>query len=295
MTTVAVIIPTHNRPNLLPVAVRSVLSQAVPPNVTVRTVIVDDASDPPARATLGAVVDEVIILRNEQPRGPAAARNQGVAAIDADLVAFLDDDDRWLPGKLQACLAAFNAHPDAVLVFHRVVFDWGSVDSPGGLRIVPDPVARMLHHQPPHVDGVMVPRHVHDSVRFDESFRASAELDYLLRVAISGPIVELSTVLAVHGAKADRQSAISVANRIAGRKQLRDKHAALFDRRAKAYTDLRLGHQHRHLGRRLPAAGHFVRALARHPLWMSPWKGLAALTLPDRQVQGVSRFRRRGQ
>jgi glycosyltransferase involved in cell wall biosynthesis len=291
MTTLAVVIPTHNRPELLPVAVGSVLGQELPADVTLRTVIVDDASDPPAGAALGTLAEDVVIIRNETARGPAVARNQGAAAVDADLVAFLDDDDRWLPGKVQACLAAFNTHPDAALVFHQVAFDWSRANGSPSMRVVPNPVARMLHRQPPHLDGVMVPSHLHRSVRFDESFTAAEDLDYILRLALSGRVVELGSVLAIHGTQADLPSAISIASRITGRRQFREKHAGLFDRKAKAYSDLRIGHQYRHLGRKRSAAGAFCQALLRHPLWAAPWKGLLALPLSTRQVASIARSR----
>jgi glycosyltransferase involved in cell wall biosynthesis len=289
MTTVAVVIPTHNRPELLAVAVGSVLSQQLPADVTVRPVIVDDASDPPAAEALGELADAVVIVRNDTPRGPAAARNQGASAIDADLVAFLDDDDRWLPGKVQACLSAFNAYPDAALVFHQVAFDWGRHNGAPRMRVVPNPVGRMLHRQPPHIDGVVVPSQVHKSVRFDESFLAAEDLDYLLRLATSGRVVELSSVLAVLGTPAEFPSAISIASRIAGRRRFREKHAVLFDRKAKAYSDLRIGHQYRHLGSKGSAAGAFALAMVRKPLWAAPWKGLLGLALSDRQVARIAR------
>jgi glycosyltransferase involved in cell wall biosynthesis len=293
MTTVAVVIPTHNRPELLAVAVGSVLSQQLPADVTVRAVIVDDASDPPAAEALDALTDAVVIVRNDTARGPAAARNQGASAIDADLVAFLDDDDRWLPGKVQACLSAFNAYPDAALVFHRVAFDWGRHNDAPRVRVVPNPVDRMLHRQPPHIDGVVVPSQVHKSVQFDESFVAAEDLDYLLRLATSGRVVELSSVLAVLGTPAQFPSAISIASRIAGRRRFREKHAVLFDRKAKAYSDLRIGHQYRHLGRKGSAAGAFVLAMVRNPLWAAPWKGLLGLALSDRQVARIARLLQR--
>jgi hypothetical protein len=179
------------------------------------------------------------------------------------------------------------------MVFHRVAFDWSTLDGSQGMRVVPNPVARMLHHQPPHIDGVVVPSNIHRSVGFDESFHAAEDLDYILRLAMSGQVVELGSVLAVLGTQAELPSAISITSRIAGRRQLRDKHAVLFDRKAKAYSDLRIGHQYRHLGRRSAATGAFVQAMLRHPLWAAPWKGLLGLALSDRQVANIARSRGR--
>lgn len=55
-------------------------------------------------------------------RGVSTARNVGVATASADLVAFLDQDDEWLPSKLDAQVAAMSAQPQAVLCYTG--FEW---------------------------------------------------------------------------------------------------------------------------------------------------------------------------
>ncbi len=99
---VSVVIPTRNNGSTLKTAVRSALNQ----NVPVEIIIVDDASDVPAVDTLMELAGDhrVRILRNERRQGVARSRNLGVLAASGRLVAFLDADDWWEPGKLQAQL-----------------------------------------------------------------------------------------------------------------------------------------------------------------------------------------------
>jgi hypothetical protein len=109
MPAVSVVVPTHDRPDLLVRAVRSALAQTVS---DLEVVVVDDGS------TVAVQVDDdrVRVLRHDAPRGAPAARNTGVAASRGDLIAFLDDDDEWLPDKLARQLAVLEARPDVVLV-----------------------------------------------------------------------------------------------------------------------------------------------------------------------------------
>lgn len=284
---VGVVVPTHNRPRLLRSAVRSILDQEVD---CLRVSVVDEASEPPARTSLQDVADpRITVIRNEVPRGPGAARNQGASALESRYVGFLDDDDRWLPGKLAACLAAFERYPDAGMVVHGAAFHGGRTAGSGEVRLLTDPVRRMLVSQPPHVDTVLVRRAVHDAVRFDESFPAAADLDYMLRVAMAAPVVEIDAVLAMHGPPGDRISAISLERRVAARAQFRAKHAGLFNTEAAAFYDLRLGHLHRRAGQRGKSAVAFSRSLRRRPAMAGAWKGLLGLAVPGPVLERVAR------
>src|SRR5690606_16712901 len=114
---VGVVIPTRgDRPALLRAALAAVLAQRHPGRLEV--VVVADGCD------AGAVRRQVADLAAHGPRrvrvlgnpgGPhlARARNTGIAALDTEWVAFCDDDDVWLPGRLAAQFAALRADPGA--------------------------------------------------------------------------------------------------------------------------------------------------------------------------------------
>ncbi|MGW2160593.1 glycosyltransferase family 2 protein [Nonomuraea sp. NPDC001699] len=105
LPSVGVVIPTcGDRPALLRGAVAGVLAQDYPGRLAV--VVVADGA-PGRRDPLPAL--GVPVLANSRTPGLPGARNTGIAALDTDLVAFCDDDDLWLPGKLAAQARALAA------------------------------------------------------------------------------------------------------------------------------------------------------------------------------------------
>jgi hypothetical protein len=107
MPDVSVVIPTHDRRQLLGQAVRSALGQT---DVEVEVVVVDDGSADGSAAAVNALGDRRIrLIRHERPHGVAMARNTGAEAASGAWVALLDDDDLWAPDKLSRQLAAATA------------------------------------------------------------------------------------------------------------------------------------------------------------------------------------------
>jgi glycosyltransferase involved in cell wall biosynthesis len=120
---VTAVVPTHNRPEMMRRAVQSILDQDYDGDVEV--VIVFDACEPfdppldiPSRRKVRTVV-------NSHSRGLAGARNTGIDAASFDYVAFLDDDDYWLQGKLSAQMRLFTEADPPLLVGTAMVVDDG--------------------------------------------------------------------------------------------------------------------------------------------------------------------------
>ena len=110
----SVVIPTWNRAQLVCDAVNSALAQRVG---EVEVIVVDDASTDATVARLEAEFGTRIrLLRLEHRRGAGGARNAGARLARGEFVAFLDSDDVWLPGKLEAELRVFARFPPAEVV-----------------------------------------------------------------------------------------------------------------------------------------------------------------------------------
>lgn len=107
---VSVIVPVYNRAAPVCAAIDSVLAQTFK---DFELIVVDDGSTDATPLKLAAYGDKIKIIRQPN-RGVSAARNAGIKAARGGLIAFLDSDDVWLPHKLAAQTAFFNANPAAV-------------------------------------------------------------------------------------------------------------------------------------------------------------------------------------
>ena len=106
---IAVIIPAYNSARYIGEALESVAWQTLQPS---EVVVVDDGSTD-CTGQVAALFDGVKVVRQENG-GPSAARNTGVAATTAPIIAFLDADDRFSEGRLRIMLEALGSN-DAVL------------------------------------------------------------------------------------------------------------------------------------------------------------------------------------
>jgi glycosyltransferase involved in cell wall biosynthesis len=124
---VTAVVPTRNRPVLLNRAVRAILSQDY--DGTLEVMIVVDQDDPES-ATVGLPDDPRIrIITNARRPGLSGTRNSGILASRGDLIAFCDDDDEWLPGKLKGQTAALQRMPSAEFASCAVEVDFEGTQS----------------------------------------------------------------------------------------------------------------------------------------------------------------------
>jgi glycosyltransferase involved in cell wall biosynthesis len=112
----SIVIATKNRSDRLAGAIESALAQT---ETDVEVIVVDDCSDdatPKVIEAHAAKDRRVRGLRQRRPSGAAATRNRGIGAANGEFVAFLDDDDRWVPYKASTQLEFFAANPAASAV-----------------------------------------------------------------------------------------------------------------------------------------------------------------------------------
>src|SRR5947199_5909690 len=115
MPSVGVLVPVRGPAPYLGEALESVLRQAPRPDAIV---VVDDASPEPVHLD-PAHARRCMLVRREERGGAPGARDTGLERLSADLVALIDADDVWRPGKLATQLAALAAHPEAAACFGR--------------------------------------------------------------------------------------------------------------------------------------------------------------------------------
>lgn len=105
---ISVIIPVHNRAELLERAVRSVLAQSYR---DFELVVVDDGSTEAFDSVQKLLAANGQRLIRQERRGVAAARNRGIAESSGEWIALLDSDDVWLPSKLERQMVYARSNP----------------------------------------------------------------------------------------------------------------------------------------------------------------------------------------
>lgn len=115
---ISVLVDTFNQENFIETAINSVLAQDFPTEER-EILIVDDGSTDRTPDLLRKFGTRIRILRKENG-GQASAFNYSIPQCRGEIIAFLDGDDWWAPGKLSAVAQAFGTHRDVGMVGHSV-------------------------------------------------------------------------------------------------------------------------------------------------------------------------------
>jgi len=195
LSLVSVIIPSFNRAYCLPECIRSVLRQS-----GFELIVVNDGSTDDTVKVLKSFSDiRVIHLANNQ--GVSYARNQGIEQAKGSLICFLDSDDLWEIGKLEAQVKWMQDHPECQAVYTDEIW------IRNGVRVNP-----MFKHQKYSGDifkqclplcivspsSVMLRKTLLDEVGvFDESMPVCEDYDLWLRIAVRYPFTFLNDQLII--------------------------------------------------------------------------------------------------
>ena len=120
---IAVVLCTYNRAHLLGDAIAAILAQEGAPSYEV-VVVDNNSTDETPRVLEAFAASGAIRVLREPAQGVSYARNRGIAATSAAILAFTDDDVRVEPDWVRSIAAAFAAHPEADMVGGRVEPDW---------------------------------------------------------------------------------------------------------------------------------------------------------------------------
>ncbi len=204
---VSVVLPTCNRRQFVKQAVDSVLAQD---GAAFELIVVDDGSTDDTPAVLRSYGERIRILRQAN-RGVSAARNAGIRAARGGLLALLDSDDYWLPGKLAAQVDFFQAHPAALICQTEEIWVRNGVRVNPGRRHrksggwIFEKTLPLCLVSP---SAVMMKKTLLDEVGlFDERLPACEDYDLWLRIAWKYPVHLIERPLIVkRGGHADQLS-----------------------------------------------------------------------------------------
>ena len=215
---VTVVLPTRGRPELVRLAVASVLDQRYDGPIT--CIVVHDQEEP--NLELADLVGgegsaypaggdrAVVVIANDSGPGLAGSRNAGLARATTDIVASCDDDDTWLPDKLRLQVERLLAEPDLLVVGAGIRLHMGpghDVDWVGPSDLVTLPELVRSRRKELHSTTLVMRREVFERVGgYDELLPNSYAEDYewLLRAVRLGPVGVVREPLAV--IKKDGQS-----------------------------------------------------------------------------------------
>ncbi|WP_251150477.1 glycosyltransferase [Cellulosimicrobium sp. Marseille-Q4280] len=191
---VSVVVATNRGGPFLAEALASVVAQTLPP---AELVVVDDGSpDPDALRTITDAFPVARVVRT-QPSGVSAARNRGVLETTGELVAFLDDDDRWHPDRLRRHVEVMAPRPDVVVSYCGM----RTIDAAGDVVVEADQRAAADRRDVIRGPGVMLPnlvirRETFDAIGgFDPAYRQGEDLDLVLDAAAHGPFAFVDEAL----------------------------------------------------------------------------------------------------
>lgn len=195
---VSVVIPTHNRLELLKRAVTSALAQTVP---DLEVIVVDDGSSDGTAAWLAEQQEPRLrFLRHDTPRRAPAARNAGTRLARGEWIAYLDDDDVWYPNKLERQLQLADGAVGVICSYRYAGSGRPKVTS--GRRLS---VKHLRKGSPCGCSGIMVRADVARDLPYDEALRISQDWDLLMRLLDRGKVSMTQEMLyEVHAGSWDR-------------------------------------------------------------------------------------------
>ena len=187
LPTVTAVIVTHNRLEFLKLAIQSVKNQDY--KQLIEIIVVDDASTDGTGDYLKSL-DGItpILIQKEDSKGANHARNVGIEIAHGEYVAFLDDDDQWMPNKISSQILELFNNPGSSIAGCRRVFrddngkQWEEGYPPKGV------IGEQVLYTMPYVSScLMVSKELLDSVgRFDEQLTHWQEYELEIRLLLSG-------------------------------------------------------------------------------------------------------------
>jgi len=224
--TVSAIIPTYNRAQLVGRAVQSILNQTYQ---DFEITVVDDSSTDNTEVVVKSFNDERIrYIRHRENRGLPAARNTGIRVAKGKYIGLLDDDDEWLPKKLEKQIDKFRRLSDNVGVVYSGFCYISENSGKTVSRVIPSLRGNVYVHLLERcILGSPTPLIRKNCFQkagfFDETLPSSEDWDMWIRLSKHYDFDFVPDILAKHHVHAGQMSA-DLNARIVARKKIVAKH-----------------------------------------------------------------------
>lgn len=238
MKLVSAIITTHNRKSLLAKAINSVLTQTYS---KIELIVVDDASDDGTDLMCLSLPLKYIYIPKEESCGGNHARNIGIMNAMGYYVAFLDDDDQWLPEKIEKQILLMEKGDYELVHCGKYVENISSNGKIKRIALLPNPLdggwlnRRILYRICCTTTNILVKRQaLIDIGMFDENIRFWQEYELSIRLAQRKPFVYVNEPLSIY--RVDRNDTQRLTNKYFEWKntvkQIYNKHENLYKQMA---------------------------------------------------------------
>ncbi len=259
--------PTYRRKHLIGRAIQSALAQTEP---DWELIIVDDCPEDPAEAEVKKFADPRIrYIKHDRNKGGAAARNTAMAVSHGAYIGFLDDDDEWLPEKINVQLAELEKTTERV--GYCFSGSYLLTEKNETVTHVPSGQADYFEQLVQNFNlflglTIMIRRQVYEQIGgWSEQQPSHQEIEWMFRVsqAFEGMGIDRPLVRAYSGSIHDHIGS-NLQKRISGRKQLLERYDDVFRSRPSAYIKhhFLLAMWYRDVGNYLDAAHELENVLA---------------------------------
>jgi len=245
MPKVSVIIPTHNRAEYLRNAIESASKQTFQ---DLEIIVVDDNStDHTAEVVEGFENRKIKYIRKNVKKGPSAARNTAILESKGKYIAFLDDDDEWVPNKLQEQIKLLDRSKLKIcgVYSNRLVLERATKRlisaNPQADKLKGNLLSQLLIGSPIHTSTVLLKKRCLDEIGlFDETMSYMEDRDLWIRLSLKYDFEYINDPLSIAYVHKQGHLSESLEGQTAGREKLLQKYSNLFSQNKKSWSKLHL-------------------------------------------------------
>jgi len=278
---ISAIVTTYNRPDLVREAIDSALAQTYE---DLEVIVVDDGSTDETPEVLASYGDRIRVVTKPNG-GVASARNAGIRASSGELLAFLDDDDIWLPEKTAVQAAYMAEHPEIGICYTDCARfnEHGELGDPDRKPLTGRVFTEFVENYFIIFSTIVVPRAAIDRVgMFDEEYLRQDDLDFMARILEHYPAGYVDEKL-IRRRKYARPITPEQVRRSATEQAMYiDKLVARYggkgvlprswEIRKRWSVEMKLGRAEEMQGRAAHARGHYARAMRLRPFRLRAYR-----------------------